>query len=198
MKSLVALIILALIIWGVLRICGIRISFNILPSFIDREEVLLSKRWVWLGSAKSLPTYRWWPSLPPLVEHGLYVTDKRVLHVFHIFRLFKQEFSQWYVEKGGLKDNDFVKEVATGKSWLLGPYLEIVSRNSAKRWYRSSEARLRLFMRSPENICELIDKKIAENSKNNQQDRQAIYNYNSRRNDSSITSFKCLHKDRLK
>lgn len=156
MEKLMALIVLVLAIWGILRIFGIRTSINLLPSLRAGEKVLFLKRWVWVGSVKSLPTYRWWPSLPPIVEHGLYVTDRRVLHVFHIFRLLTQELSQWFESKGEPGDDELLKDVRGGRSLLLGPYLDIVSESLVKRWWRSPRCRLRLFMRSPESVRRII------------------------------------------
>lgn len=162
MKTLGLLIILAFVIKVGLRMFGIRTSINLLPSFQAGEKVIFFKKWIWLGSVKSMPTYRWWLSLPPIVEHGLYVTERRVLHVFHIFRLLKQEFSQYFEEKDKAGYDEFIKEVNVGKSWLIGPYLEIVSECSIKPWYRSSKAWLQLFMKNPESVSRIIAEEMTK------------------------------------
>jgi hypothetical protein len=138
-----------------------------LPSFLPGEKVLFFKSWVWAGSFKSWPSYRWLLSVPLLVEHGLYVTDRRVLHVFHIFRIIKQEERQWFEGKQEPGDNELVKDVSCGKSLLLGPYLDIVSENPVKRWYRSPKIRLRLFMKNPERIRRIIAEAMTQIHKSN-------------------------------
>lgn len=163
MKTLCLLLILAFVIKGGLRMFGIRTSINLLPSFQAGEKVVFFKKWVWLGSMKSLPSYRLWPSLPPIVEHGMYVTQRRVLHVFHIFRLLRQELSQCFDEKDKSEYGEFMKEVNVGKSWLFGPYLEIVSECPTKSWWRSSELRLRLFMGNPESVRRVIAEEVTRN-----------------------------------
>lgn len=164
MRNLISLTILVLAICGILRICGIRTSVNVLPCLLTGEKVLFLKKWVWLGSAKSLPTYRWWPSVPPLVEDGLYVTDRRVLHVFHIFRLIKQEFSQWFEGKAEPGEDESLEDVSVRKSPLLGPYLDVLSQSPVKRWYRSHQLRLRLFMRDPESVRRIISEAMAKST----------------------------------
>jgi len=163
MKNLGLLIILVLVIKVGLRMFGIRTSINLLPSFQTGEKVIFFKKWVWLGSMKSLPSYRWWPSLPPIVEHGMYVTQRRILHVFYIFRILRQEFSQYFERKDKAGYGEFMKEVKVGKSVLFGPYLEIVSECSTKSWWRSSEFRLQLFMRNPESVRKIITEEMAAN-----------------------------------
>ena len=168
MEKLILLIVLVLVICGGLRIFGIRTSINLLPSLRAGEKVLFLKRWVPVGSVKSLPTYRWWCSLPPLVEHGLYVTDRRVLHVFHIFRLLTQEFSQWFQAKQEPPDDETAKDVSVGRGRLLGPYLDIVSESGVKRWFRSRDLRLRLFMKDPESVRRIISEAMMNRKPRNE------------------------------
>jgi hypothetical protein len=157
MKTLFVWIVIAFVIWCVHKITGVPVSCNVLPSLLPGEKVLFFKKWVWIASGKSRPTYRCWASVPPLMEHGLYVTDRRVLHVFHFFRIIKQETSQWFEGKQEPGDNELVKDVSCGKSMLLGPYLDIVSENLlVKRWYRSPKVRIRLFMKKPESVQLII------------------------------------------
>jgi hypothetical protein len=144
-----------------LRLMGVRFKFNVLPSLLAGEQVLFLRGWVRVGSVKAPPTYRWWCSLPPLLEHGPYVTDRRVLHVFHIFRLLTEEFSQWFEGRQGPGDDESVKDVTVGSSLLLGPYVDVVSESLVKRWYRSRRLRMRLFMRDPESVCQIISQAMA-------------------------------------
>jgi len=142
---------------------GLRFKFNLLPSLLPEEKVLFFKQQVWILFVKSLPTYRLNISLPPLVEVGLYITDKRILLVIYSFRIFAQEFSQWFEGRGTSADNEFIKEVKVGKSWLWGPYLEVVS-DGSKAWYRGTQFRMRLFMRNPEPVRQIIAEEMMRNN----------------------------------
>jgi hypothetical protein len=158
------LIVIVFVIWCVLKLSGIPASFNVLPSFLPGEKVLFFKMWVWAASGKSWPSYRWSFSVPPFMEQGLYVTDRRVLVVFYIFRTIKFEDSLWFEGRGEPGGNEFVKEVNVGKSRIVGPYLEVVSESSVKQWCRSPKIRLRLFMKNPEPIRRIIAEAMTRNS----------------------------------
>ena len=136
---------------------GIRFSFNMLPKLLPGEKVLLFKPWLWFASGKkwlsgkSFPYYyRIFFPIPLLCEAGLYVTDRRVLLVSYLCRLFILENSIWLKGKGELEDNDFIEETSVGENFLLGTYLEIVSETSPRPWCRSHRARLRIFMKDAE------------------------------------------------
>jgi hypothetical protein len=136
---------------------GIRFSFNMLPKLLPGEKVLLFKKWLWFGSGKkwlsgkSFPYYyRIFFPIPFLCEAGLYVTDRRVLLVSYLCRLFTMENSLWFKDKGKLEDNEFIEETSVGENFLLGAYLEIVSETSPRPWCRSHRARLRIFMKDAE------------------------------------------------
>jgi hypothetical protein len=135
---------------------GIRFSFNMLPKFLPGEKVLLFKPWLWFGSDKSFLHYRIFLPIPLLCEAGLYVTDRRVLLVFYLCRLFILENSIWLKGKGELEDNEFIEEISVGRNFLLGTYLEIVSETSPRPWYRSHRVRLRLFMRQAEAVHRIV------------------------------------------
>ena len=135
---------------------GVRFKFNMLPSLLAGEKVPFFKSRIGILSGKSFPNYRFTFSLPPLLDAGLYVTDRRVLLVFHIFRLLTQKFSQWFEGKEAPGDYELVKTVSVGKGFLLGPYLEVVSENLIGLWYRSRRCRIRLYMREPECVCRII------------------------------------------
>jgi hypothetical protein len=92
---------------------------------------------------------------------GLYVTDRRVLLVAHIFRLVTQECSLWYGGRNPPDDLELIKEVSVGRHMLLGPYLEVISEDSVRHWYRSHRLRLRLFMKSAEQYQEVITAAMA-------------------------------------
>ncbi len=129
---------------------GFRFSFNMLPKLLPGEKVLLFKPWLWFVSGKSLPSYRIFFPIPILCEAGLYITDRRVLLVAYLFRLFIQENSLWFKDKGKLEDNESIEEISVGRNFLLGKYLEIVSEISPIPWYRSRRARLRFYMKDAE------------------------------------------------
>jgi hypothetical protein len=137
-------------------------KFNVLPSLLPDERVLLRKDWVWAASGKSLPSYRWFFSLPPLWEAGLFVTDRRVLFVSYCLRLLTQEFSQWFDGKAGSADDELVVAVDVGRTRLAGPYLEIVSERPRRYWYRSPRARVRIFMKDPERAHQIITQAMGE------------------------------------
>jgi hypothetical protein len=131
-------------------VMSIRFSFNMLPKLLPGEKVLLFKPWLWFVSGKSSPSYRIFFPIPLLCEAGLYITDRRVLLVAYLFRLFIQENSIWLKGKGKLEDNEFIEEISVGENFFLGTYLEIVSEISPIPWYRSHRARLRFFMKDAE------------------------------------------------
>jgi hypothetical protein len=168
LRVVIVFISIVLILWCLLKITDIPTSLSMLPSFLPGEKVLFFKRWVWAASAKTRPiyyNYRWWFSLPPLLEHGLYVTDRRVLHVYYIFRIIKCEFSQWFEGKQEPPVNELVKDVSCGKSRLLGPYLDIVSENLVKQRFRPPQVqvRIRLYMRDPAFVCQIISEAMGKN-----------------------------------
>ena len=142
----------------------IRFEFCLLPQLISQEKVVYFKRWVWGASFKSYPTYRVFFSLPPLWEEGFYVTDRRILIVTYLFRLFAQEYSLWFPGKGRSPDSEFVKEVRVGEGRVFGKYLEIISEDPIKHWYRSRELRSRIFMRNAGDVCKLISDQLERSS----------------------------------
>jgi len=127
-----------------------------LPKLLPGEKVLFFKPWLWFASGKSFPNYRILFPIPLLCEAGLYITDRHVLSVFYICRLFIQEYSIWVKDKRAPEDNEFIKETSVGKNLLLGTYLEIVSETSPRPWYRSHQARLRYFMKDAEFVHRVI------------------------------------------
>lgn len=141
---------------------SLQFKFNLLPSLLSEEQVLLRKDWVWGASGLSLPSYKWFFSLPPLWEAGLFVTDRRILFVAHGLRLFTQEFSVWFDGKAESPDDEMLIDVRVGRTRLAGPYLEIVSERPKACWYRSRRARVRLFMRHPEVVHRIITEATSE------------------------------------
>jgi len=135
---------------------GDRITFRVHPCFQPGEQVLVSKPWLWFSSAKSLPAYRVLVSLPPLWEAGMYVTDRRILLVAHVLRLVALESSTGLVDGGDPIENERVREVRTARHWLWGPYLEIISENGRKHWYRSRLLRLRVYSKDSESLAKTI------------------------------------------
>jgi hypothetical protein len=79
-----------------------------------------------------------------------------VLTVTYLFRLLAAEFSQWFEGKADPEDHDIIQEARVGRNALVGRFLEIVSSNPQKRWWRSTKARMRLFMREAQSAHGLI------------------------------------------
>jgi hypothetical protein len=147
---------------GELSSMGLRFSFSLLPTLLPGETILFFQQRVWLSSGKSFPSYRIFFTLPPCFEAGLYVTDRRVLLVAHVLRLFSQEFDQWFAGRGGPADDVLIQNVTAGRSRWLGPYLEIASESSAGEvWYRSRRVRVRLYMRNAEAVQRVIAERLA-------------------------------------
>lgn len=137
-----------------------RLGINMLPQFEPGEEVVYFKPWVWGASAKSLPTYRLYWSLPPLWEMGVYVTDRRVLVVTHLLRLLRSDYSIWFGEDAAFMGREVVRDVSVQSVPILGRCVEVVSEDRAWHWYRSHRLRLRLFTRDPEPIYATIAQRI--------------------------------------
>jgi len=139
-----------------LPLMGLRLKVNLHPFFHPGEKALFTEPWVWLMSWKSFPNFRVTFSIPPLSEAGMYVTDRRVLLIFHLFRIVTMESSFYLDENAQTGGNDCLKEVTVGHSRLFGPYLQMISENPQKKWYRSTRARIRIFMRNPESLRRII------------------------------------------
>lgn len=144
---------------------NLRIDFNLLPHIQPDEKVLCVKKWLWAASFKSLPTYRFFFSLPPIMESGIYVTDRRLLKVLYIFRILSIEMSIWFPGYATAEKDETMRSVTIDEMPVFGRYLEIISEDSIKRWYRSRQLRIRLFLRDPQPICGLISQAIEESIK---------------------------------
>ena len=123
------------------------------PVFEPGERVLASRRGIWWASGMSLPSYRVFFPLPPIMGMTLYVTDRRVMVVYHLLGLLNAEFSQWFPCSGG---DEVIVGTCAGKGLLLGPFLEIVSERERHPIWRSRRARLRYCVKSPEALLGLI------------------------------------------
>jgi hypothetical protein len=140
-------------------------GFGVLPSILPGEKVLGFKKWIWALSGKSLPSYRLFFSIPPLWEAGVYVTDRRILFVAYVARLIRQEVSLWFEGRAEPGDRDFVKDISSGRGRLLGPYLQVISLNTQKHWYRSPWLRVRVFMKHPKLLQQAISAAMMPQSK---------------------------------
>ena len=164
MNNLYLLFLMIALVWVICRLAGIRLKFNLLPALHPGEKILFVKKWVGFCTGLSHPSYRCSFSLPPILDQGFYVTDRRVLHVFYIFRILAQEFDEWFEGKEKeSKDTEFIKEIKVGRHWLCGSYLEIVSENSTQQWFRSKRLRIRIYMRNPEPVCRTITEAMGSN-----------------------------------
>ena len=135
---------------------GQRFGFNLLPRLLPGEKVLLFKKWIWAASGKCSPSYRLFFGLPPLWELGLYVTHRRLVHVSFLCRLMMQEFSQWFEQEAPPGDQELVREVSVARNPLFGPYLEVISEDPGKHWYRAHRLRVRLFTKDAARLCAAI------------------------------------------
>ena len=133
-----------------------RIDISLIPRLLPGEKVLGVRRWIWAASGKSLPSYRLFFSLPPIQEAGIYITDKRILQVFYLFRILAFEYSIWFPRHITSETEEIIQSVAIGRMPIFGKYIEIISHDPVRRWPRSPQARLRLFLHNPEELCDLI------------------------------------------
>lgn len=139
-----------------------RFKFNLFPTLLPGGKVLVFEKRIRAYSVKSPPSDRVNLLAPPLLEAGLYVTDRRVLLVIHMFRVLAGEQSQWFKVRGEPEAKESIKEINVGKRPLLGPYLEVISENPVKRWYRSPRLQARFFMKNPESVRRVITETIAK------------------------------------
>jgi hypothetical protein len=133
-----------------------QVSLSLLPRLSAGEKVLHYQPWLWVSSGKSLPSYRVSVSLPLVQEMGLYVTDRRVVLFGWLFRLIRWEWAAWFAGKDERADHDSITEIFVGRSPLLGRYLQIKTYDPVKHWWRSREARIRLFMKDPEPLRRIL------------------------------------------
>jgi len=136
------------------------VSFSLVPRFLAGERVLYSQPWLWAVSAKSLPSYRISLGIPLVQDISLYVTDQRVLLCGGLFRLLRVDWAAWFGVEAAGADQDRVTEVSVGRMRLFGHYLQLMTHNAARHWWRSPEARVRLFMRNAEPLCRLLEQQL--------------------------------------
>jgi hypothetical protein len=131
------------------------IHFSPFPQLEPGEQVLCMRGFVRALRVKSLPTLRWFFSLPPLLDAGLYVTNRRVLLRAGILRLMNHEFSQWYPDAFP-GPTETICDVNLGRSLVWGQYLEVVSETNEPVLLRSRQMRLRYYIHSPEAVRDAI------------------------------------------
>jgi len=93
--------------------------------------------------------------MPPVLDLGLYVTDRRIILLAVVVRLLCTEYSQWFCPVGD-PAADAIKTVETGKHRVLGPYLRVDSEAPRPGPFRSSRVSTMLYLRSPETVKSLI------------------------------------------
>ncbi|NOS72889.1 MAG: protein kinase [Verrucomicrobia bacterium] len=133
-----------------------RFRTSMLPELLPGERVVHFKRRVWAAFTYSPPSCRLFFSLPPLWEAGLYVTDRRILFVAHALGVFGQEFSIWFNRNLKAGRRELLQTTSTGRSFLLGDYLDIRSEAPQRHWYRGRELLLRIYTRRPDLLGEKI------------------------------------------
>ena len=139
---------------------GLKVRAGLLPPLQVGESVLYSRPCVWIASGKSFPSYRVTFSLPFIQEMGLYVTNRRVLLPYWLLRLVRLDWAAWFRGNDRAGDQDQIEEVSVGRSLLLGPYLQLTTCNPVGHWWRSRTARIRLYMKEPEPVCNLISERL--------------------------------------
>ena len=122
---------------------------------MKKEEVLFEIKRIRLCSCLSWPNYRISFSLPLLFRQDLYITNKRVIHTFRVLFFFKQDFSQYYLPYNTVS-KDVIKNVRADKN-IFGRYLEINSICESSPWYRSDNARIRIYIPTAQTVCENIN-----------------------------------------
>ena len=135
---------------------AVRISADV--PLVAGETVLCARRDVRVGSALSLPSYRLFFTLPPLLEVGLLVTDQRVVLHGLCLRLLAQVTSLWFLGDDVARER--LESVSVGNAPLLGEYLELHSIESIDHWFRSRRMRLRLFVRGAREVAEIIERQL--------------------------------------
>jgi serine/threonine protein kinase/predicted esterase len=152
-----------------------RYQFGLLASLEAGERVLHFQKRVGATLWKSLPTYRFNVSWPPLSEMELYVTDRRVLVVSHVLRLVTNEFSMWFPSAAPGAAYECFRQVTVGQSRWFGCFLDLISEHPEKTWYRSRELRLRLYVRQPELLERLILSAAFDAQKTSHRSREAVH-----------------------
>ena len=137
-----------------------RFSLNLLPRLAAGERILHSQPWLWAASGKSLPSYRVSVSVPLVQEMGLCVTDRRVVLCAWVLRLFRFEWVAWFERQDQFADQDSIKEISVGRSRLFGRYLQLVTHDPVKHWWRSCETRVRLYMKNPESLSQSLNETL--------------------------------------
>lgn len=139
-------------------------GISLIPQFLAGEKVLYVKKWIWAASGKSLPSYRLFFSLPPIQEAGIYLTDRRILIATYLFRILAFEWSIWFPQRVVSETEEVIQDVTIGRMPVFGKYLQIISEDPIRRWYRSPKSRLRIFLRDPQPLYDLISRAM-ESSK---------------------------------
>jgi hypothetical protein len=152
---------------------GLKVSLNLPPRLLAGEKVIYFQPCVWAASGKSLPSYRMSLSLPLIQEMGLYVTDRRVFLPCWLLRLVRFEWAAWFRSEDKSADQDQIEEVSVGRNLLLGRYLQLVTYDPVKHWWRSRKARIWLFMKDPESVCRLITEALRPTTPSSEQDGPA-------------------------
>jgi hypothetical protein len=144
-----------------IEMSSLRVSISLMPRLLPGERVLSTRQWIWAASGKSLPSYRLFFLLPPIQEAGIYVSDRRILLVTYLFRIFAFEASLWFPRCAASEVDEVVQSVTAGKMPIAGRYIEIISKDPVRHWYRSPQSRIRLFVRDPQSLHDVIAQAMA-------------------------------------
>jgi hypothetical protein len=136
------------------------LGLTIPPRLFPGERVLYFQPWLRAVTSKSLPSYRIAPGIPVLEEMALYVTDRRLLLAAWLMRLVRFEWSAWFGNQDESADRDWIREVSVGRSSLLGRYVQLVTYDPVKHWYRSLQAQVRFFVKDPDSLYRLLSERL--------------------------------------
>jgi len=136
-------------------------SISLMPRLLPGERVFCIRQWIWAASGKSLPSYRLFFLLPPIQEAGIYVTDRRVLLVAYLFRILAFETSIWFPRCVVSETDEVIQTVTVDRMPIFGRYIEMITKDPVKHWYRSPQSRLRLFVRDPQSLHDMIAQAMA-------------------------------------
>lgn len=138
-------------------------TWGIRPALLPGERLLRTK-YVWAASGKSLPNYRLFVSLPPVIDARLYITDRRVIFSANLFfYIVSGHLSQWYLQSPS-PDEDTLTAVTSAYMRLAGDYLQLDSRTENKQRFRTRELRTRIFTGDAGELKRMIDNAIAEHA----------------------------------
>ena len=147
---------------------GMSMKVGFRPRLLADEKIYHRIRSVGYATSKSPPSYRVTFPIPLLMRCSLILTDHRMLSIVYMFGLRVGEFYAWYPECAPEGDGELIKRTCVGRNRWIGPYLEIVTLNEHRTGWMSRclspEIRLRIYMRNPQPLCEIVRRGLCAGS----------------------------------